>query len=92
MLKKSEIIANIANETNLTKADVERVLEAHNKLLMEEVKSGEDFILNGVGKVKLSHRNERKGRNPRTGEEITIAASNSATLSISKSFKDLLNG
>ena len=91
MLKKDEILREIATETGLTKADVEKVLVAHSDLLMKEVKSGETFTLLNVGKVKPSFRAERQGRNPRTGESMTIAASHGANLSIAKNFKDMLN-
>lgn len=91
MLKKTEIIANIAEKTGLTKADVERVLDAHSTLLVEEVKAGETFTITGVGKVKPSYRKERKGRNPQTGEELIIPASNTVVLSASKALKDALN-
>lgn len=91
MLKKAEITAKIAEQTGLTKADVEKVLEAHSALIVEELKNNEEFTLAGIGKIKPTHSNERTGRNPRTGETIVIPASNSARLAVAKALKDALN-
>lgn len=91
MLKKSEVIAKIAEQTGVTKTDIDKVINAYTEVLVEEVTTGEKFTINNVGIVKPSNRKERQGRNPRTGEPMTIAASKGATLSLSKSFKEALN-
>jgi len=55
------------------------------------VASGKKISMMGFGTFKLTHRKARKGRNPKTGEEIEIKASNSPTFTAGKGFKELCN-
>jgi DNA-binding protein HU-beta len=64
---------------------------AFSPLLKQEIAAGKRITLLGFGTFKLSHRAARKGRNPQTGEEIQIKASNSPSFSASKSFKERCN-
>lgn len=57
----------------------------------QEVASGKRINLPGFGTFKLSYRAARKGRNPKTGEEMDIKASYSPSFSASKTFKDMAN-
>lgn len=89
-MTKKELIAKLAEKTELKKVEVENLLN----LLVEEVetavKAKEDFTINGLGTFKVTHRAERKGRNPKTGEELTIPAKDVVTFKTAKSLNDLV--
>jgi DNA-binding protein HU-beta len=73
-MNKNELIAKVATETNLTKADCQRVLEATIELTKKAIKKGEEVRLIGFGTFVRSKRSARRGRNPQTGKEIKIPA------------------
>lgn len=84
----SDLIAALAESTGLTKAKVKEVIDAHAELLISELQSAGSVQLAGVGKLKLGERAERQGRNPSTGETITIPAAKTVKFSAGKKFKD----
>lgn len=84
----SELISVLADKTGLTKAKAKEVIDAHSELLIEELKTTGSVQLAGIGKLKLGERGERQGRNPATGEAITIKASKTVKFSGSKRLKD----
>lgn len=88
----SELINALAEKTSLPKAKVKELLDALAELLTAELQSAGSAQLSGIGKLKLGHRPERQGRNPSTGETITIGASNTVKFSGGKKFKDSFNG
>lgn len=63
----------------LTKKQIGAVLEAMLPTIVETIKNDEEVRLMGFGTFKKSHRNARKGRNPQTGEEMNIPASDALT-------------
>ena len=73
-MNKSELIDGIAKESGLSKADAKRALDAFVSTTTNVLKSGGKLSLVGFGSFSTSQRPERKGRNPQTGAEITIAA------------------
>lgn len=75
-MNKAELIDAIANESNLTKADSKKALDAFMKVTSEALKDGDRVALVGFGSFSVSMRNARTGRNPQTGKEIEIAAKN----------------
>ena len=90
--KKAEFVSAIATKTGLTKSDSEMALSAVLSIITEEVATNKKRIsLPGFGTFKLSYRKARKGRNPKTGDEIDIKESFSPSFTASKSFKDLCN-
>ena len=84
----TELVSVLAETTGLTKAKAKEVLDAHAELLINELKSNGSVQLAGIGKLKLGERAERQGRNPATGETITIKASKTVKFSGGKRFKD----
>ena len=86
----SELISALAETTGLSKAKAKEVLDAHAELLITELKENGSVQLVGIGKLKLGERAERKGRNPATGEAITIKASKTVKFSGGKRLKDNL--
>lgn len=83
-----ELVSALAETTGLSKAKAKEVLDAHAELLISELKENGSVQLVGIGKLKLGERGERQGRNPATGEAITIKASKTVKFSGSKKLKD----
>lgn len=84
----AELVSSLAETTGLSKAKAKEVLDAHAELLIDELKQNGSVQLAGIGKLKLGERAERQGRNPATGEAITIKASKTVKFSGGKRFKD----
>mmetsp|Transcript_20835 Transcript_20835/g.31040 ORF Transcript_20835/g.31040 Transcript_20835/m.31040 type:complete len:193 (+) Transcript_20835:112-690(+) len=90
--KKAEFVSAIAQKTGLTKSESEHALSSILSIITEELSVGRKRIsLPGFGTFKLTYRAARKGRNPKTGEEIDIKESYSPSFTASKTFKDLCN-
>lgn len=90
-MKKSEIIDALANQTGLTKADVEKVYNATFDLFKNELGKGNSVAVAGFGTFKISERAARDGRNPRTGETIKIAASKNVGFKAGTALKEVVN-
>ena len=73
-MNKAELVEAIAKQTNATKADTERMLDAFVDAVTKNVKKKEGVKLVGFGTFAVSNRKARVGRNPQTGEEIKIPA------------------
>ena len=71
-MKKADMIAAIAENTGVTKADAEKVFNATFELFKEELSNGNKVSVAGFGTFKISERAAREGRNPQTGETILI--------------------
>lgn len=84
----SELVSALAETTGLSRAKAKEVLDAHAELLINELKENGSVQLVGIGKLKLGERAERQGRNPATGEAITIKASKTVKFSGGKRLKD----
>ena len=91
-MNKAELIAAIAEQANLTKADAGRALDGLTHAIENTLKAGESVTLVGFGSFEVRARAERSGRNPQTGEAITIAASKTPAFKPGKSLKDAVNG
>ena len=75
---KTALVDKIASSTEgVTKKDIAAVLNAFMSTVVETVRQGDEVRLVGFGSFKSVHRKARTGRNPRTGEEIKIKASDS---------------
>ena len=85
-MTKAQIISTIADQTGLTKKDVSNVLDAQTNLAYKQAKNG--FTIPGIGKLVVVNRKKRKGRNPATGEEITIPAKKVLKFRVAQAAKD----
>lgn len=90
-MKKSEMIEALAKETGLTKADVEKVYNGTFDLFKKELAKGEKVSVAGFGTFKISKRAARTGRNPQTGETISIKASKSVSFKAGTELKATVN-
>lgn len=79
------------NGVALSAADVKRVLSSFEHVATAAFQAGKEVTLPGIGKFKVAVRAPRTGRNPQTGEAITIAAKNVVKFSVSKPLSDALN-
>jgi DNA-binding protein HU-beta len=90
-VNKSEIIDAIAESADLSKASAGRALEAVLEAVTNTLKEGDQVSLVGFGTFSVKHRPARTGRNPQTGAEIKIAASNVPSFKPGKALKDAVN-
>tara|TARA_B100002052_G_scaffold253494_1_gene242559 strand:- start:202 stop:474 length:273 start_codon:yes stop_codon:yes gene_type:complete len=90
-MNKAELIDGIAQESGLSKADAKRALDAFVSTTTNVLKSGGKLSLVGFGSFSTSQRPERKGRNPQTGAEITIAAKKVAKFKAGSDLTNSLN-
>ena len=87
-MNKTELIAAIAEKTNLTKKDSELALSAMVEAITEALVEGDKVQLIGFGSFEVKKRDAREGRNPRTGETIKVAASKVPVFKAGKALKD----
>lgn len=90
-MNKTELVAAISEKTELTKKDSEKALKALIDVVAEELKKGEKVQLVGFGTFEVAERAAREGRNPQTGETMTIAASKNPKFKAGKALKDMVN-
>ena len=90
-MNRTELISAMAENANMTKVDTEKALKAFIDTVTEELKNGGKVQLVGFGTFEVAERAERQGRNPKTGEAITIPASKSPKFKAGKALKDIVN-
>lgn len=90
-MNRTELVAAIAEKTELSKKDAEKALKAFTDVVAEELKKGEKVQLVGFGTFEVSEKAAREGINPRTMEKITIAASKAPKFKAGKALKDAIN-
>lgn len=90
-MNKTEFVEAIAAESGLTKADSSRALEAAMKVVAKTLKKGDKVSLTGFCTISTSKRAARTGRNPRTGEPVSIAARTTVSFKAGSKLKDAVN-
>ena len=90
-MNKTELVAAVAKKSELSKKNAEAVLKAFTDVVAEELQNGGKVQLVGFGTFEVSERAERIGRNPKTGEEMIIAASKAPKFKAGKALKDAIN-
>lgn len=90
-MNKSELIDSIAAAADISKADAGRALDATIDAITGALKNGDQVALVGFGTFSVKERAARTGRNPKTGEAITIAAANVPGFKAGKALKLKLN-
>ena len=90
-MKKSELVAIIAEKADLKKVDAEKALNAFVDAVTEGLVKGEKIALVGFGTFETKKRAARKGKTPQTGAEISIAASTVPSFKAGKGLKDAVN-
>ena len=91
IMNKTELVAAVAEQAGLSKKDAEAAVKAFTDVVAEALKAGDKIQLVGFGTFEVSERAAREGRNPRTGETMTIEASKTPKFKAGKALKDLVN-
>ncbi len=91
-MNKTELVAAVAEKTLLSKKDSQKAVDALFETITEELVKDEKVTLVGFGTFEVRQRAARQGRNPATGETITIPASKSPAFKAGKGLKDRVNG
>ena len=90
-MNKTELVAAIAEKTELSKKDAEKALKAFTDVVSKELKKDEKVQLVGFGTFEVSKRAAREGRNPQSGAVMKIPASKAPKFKAGKALKDLVN-
>ncbi len=90
-MNKSELIDAVAGGADISKAAASRALDAMIEAVTNALKNGEQVNLVGFGTFVVRERAARSGRNPRTGESITIKAAKNPSFKAGKALKDAVN-
>ena len=90
-MTKSELIKQIAERAELTQAKAAEALQAFEAVVTDELSKGGEIALTGFGTFKVTDRAARTGRNPQTGETITIASKKAPVFKAGKTFKGTVN-
>ena len=90
-MNKTELIAAIADQAELSKKDSEKALKAFVDVVTDELKKEHKVQVVGFGTFEVSMRAEREGRNPQTGETMKIAACKAPKFKAGKALKDAIN-
>ncbi|MDE1457072.1 DNA-binding protein HU 1 [Bacillus licheniformis] len=89
-MNKKELIGAVAEAAELTKKDVELVVDSTFDVITSALKDGEKVKVHGFGSFEVRERAARKGRNPQSGEEIEIPATKAPAFKAAKALKDAI--
>ena len=90
-MNKKQLVNKIATTLSQSKADAERTFDTITQIILDCLKGDEPVKIAGFGTYKVAKRKARIGRNPRTGEQIQISASQKVKFLPAKSLKDMFN-
>ena len=90
-MNKTELVAAVAEQADISKKDAEKALKAFVDVVTEEMKKGEKVQLVGFGTFEVSERAAREGRNPQTGKTMKIEACKAPKYKAGKALKDAVN-
>lgn len=90
-MNKTELIASVAQSTEISKKDVERVVSATFNTIAAQLSAGERVQVSGFGIFEVKERQARVGRNPKTNATIEIPASKSPAFKPAKALKDAID-
>jgi len=90
-MNTADLIERVAVEHGVAKDHTKRILDSAFAAIFAAARAGEEVTLAGFGRFKVTARAERQGRNPATGETMTIAASKKLAFTAAKNLRDALN-
>ncbi|WP_122644190.1 HU family DNA-binding protein [Luxibacter massiliensis] len=90
-MNKTELVAAIAEEAEISKKDAEKALKAFTDVVANQLKKGDKVQLVGFGTFEVSERAAREGRNPQTGKTMKIEACRAPKFKAGKALKDAVN-
>lgn len=92
MANKAELISEVVSATEMKKSKATEAVDAIFKAIENNLSNGDKVQLIGFGTFEVRHRAARKGRNPQTGAEIEIPATNVPAFKAGKALKDAVKG
>ena len=90
-MNKKELIRSIAEKSDLSESAAKRALAAFIDTVQDHLRDGGQVVMVGFGSFELKQRSGRVGRNPKTGEKITIPATKAPAFKPGKGFKEAVN-
>src|SRR3981189_3915145 len=90
-MTKAELVEDVARAAELTKKDAERLLEIVFESIIESLNQGEKIELRGFGSFRVRERGARRGRNPKTGDPVSIPAKRVPYFKPGKELKKVVN-
>lgn len=90
-MNTADLIERVASEHGVAKEHARKIIDSTFAAIVTAALAGDDVALIGFGRFKVSHRPERQGRNPATGETITIPASRKLSFTLSKVLREAFN-
>lgn len=90
-MTKHQLENELATSAKLPLSTAVKAIDGLIRIAKEKLAEGEEISIRGFGTLSIANREERKGRNPKTGEEVLIPAHRTLTFKISKEFKETLN-
>jgi len=90
-MNKSEFITHVADQHKCTKIEAEKVIDKFTSSVIDAIGQGKEISLLGFGNFTVSKVAARTGRNPRTGQELKIAAYNQPKFKVGQKLKDAVN-
>jgi integration host factor beta subunit len=91
-MNKTDLVEVVALKADMSKKDSEKAVKAVIEAISEALAAGDKVQIVGFGTYAVKERAAREGRNPKTGEAMTIAASKVPTFTAGKALKDAING
>lgn len=91
-MNNADLAEKLATDHGVSKTDAKKLIDGVFAAIGDAAARGEEIAINGFGKFKVKDSPERDGRNPATGEAITIKASRKLTFQPAKAVKDKLAG
>lgn len=90
-MNKSEIVAVVADDLDVTRKDAENAVDTVFKMITDALAEGDKVVISGFGTFEVRERVAREGRNPRTGEIVKIEAQRTPAFKAGKVLKDAVN-
>ncbi len=91
-LTKATIASELQEQLDLPRKESEELIETLLEIIKKNLESGDDVLVSGFGKFKVKEKTARKGRNPATGEDLTLAPRRVVTFACSNKLRDRVNG
>lgn len=91
-MRKQDLVKNVAGTTNMPESQVSNVIQATFDSIRDALANGDEVTITGFGSFRISERGAREGRNPQTGERITIAARKSPSFRPGTQLKRAVGG
>jgi integration host factor subunit alpha len=91
-LTKAHIVETLAKQNGYTKKQSVQMVETLLELIKRSLESGENVLISGFGKFCMKEKKQRRGRNPSTGEDMTLEPRKVVTFTCSRKLRDKING